>query len=163
MSPISEKRFDIVFEAQARSSGKMRNDISLRFTRTNECYELATDEGAFHGGDGTAPPPLAPFAAALVGCVMTQIRAFATRLRMRVRAVNVQARLHWQAVQQAQEPYVSAPVGFQLDIELETDEPVEAQQRLIDAAKKGCFIEATLARPNIVTHRLRTPHGWRDI
>ena len=38
-----------------------------------ERFELATDEGPFHGGDGTAPPPLALFTAALTGCLMTPL------------------------------------------------------------------------------------------
>ena len=49
----------MVFEGVGRSSGKMRNDISEEWPMMNERFDLATDEGPFHGGDGTAPPPLA--------------------------------------------------------------------------------------------------------
>ena len=38
-----EKRFDVEFEGTGRATGKMRNDISVRFTTTNEEFELATD------------------------------------------------------------------------------------------------------------------------
>lgn len=60
-----EKRFDIIFTGKATSSGKMRNDIAVHFESMDERFDLATDEGPFHGGDGTAPPPLALFTAAL--------------------------------------------------------------------------------------------------
>ena len=69
------KRFDVIFEGKGVASGKMRNDISVQWPAMKERFDLATDEGPFHGGDGTAPPPLALFTAALTGCIMTQIRA----------------------------------------------------------------------------------------
>ena len=36
----SEKRFDILFECSAVSSGKMRNDITVRWPEMNESYEV---------------------------------------------------------------------------------------------------------------------------
>lgn len=50
-----EKRFDVEFEGRGIATGKMRNDISVSFATMGETFELATDEGAFHGGDGSAP------------------------------------------------------------------------------------------------------------
>lgn len=157
-----EKRFDIIFTGKATSAGKMRNDIAVHFESMGERFDLATDEGPFHGGDGTAPPPLALFTAALTGCLMTQIRAFSKRLKIPIRGVEVDARLHWEGRQQGREPYVTAPVGFDLDIALDSDAPVEDQKRLIEAAKKGCFIEQTLAQGLEVGHRLKVGDDWHD-
>lgn len=52
----------------------MRNDIDVSFKTMNVTFKLATDEGAFHGGKGTAPPPLALFTTSLCGWIMTQIK-----------------------------------------------------------------------------------------
>lgn len=156
------KRFDVIFEGVGRSSGKMRNDISVEWPMMKESFELATDEGPFHGGDGTAPPPLALFTAALTGCLMTQIRAFSKRLKIEIRDVEVRARLHWQGEQENNEPYVTNPVGFSLDISLDTPASAQDQHRLLEAAKKGCFLEQTLAKGLIVDHRLRIGDSWED-
>ena len=156
------KRFDVIFEGVGRSSGKMRNDISVEWPMMKESFELATDEGPFHGGDGTAPPPLALFTAALTGCLMTQIRAFAKRLKIDIRDVEVRSRLHWEGEQEGDEPYVTNPVGFGLDVALDTDASPQDQHRLLDAAKKGCFLEQTLAKGLIVDHRLRIGDVWED-
>ena len=156
------KRFDIIFEGVGRSSCKMRNDISVEWPMMKESFELATDEGPFHGGDGTAPPPLALFTAALTGCLMTQIRAFSKRLKIDIRNVEVHARLHWEGEQEGNEPYVTNPVGFDLDVTLDTDAGSEDQHRLLDAAKKGCFLEQTLAKGLIVGHRLSIDGTWED-
>lgn len=152
-----DKRPDIVFVGRARSTGKMRNDIVVGFVTMNEHYHLATDERPFHGGDGTSPPPLALFAAALTGCLMTQIRAFSKRLDVPLRGCEVSARLHWHGVQQGRDPCVSEPVSFSVGLDAgEVD-----QVRLIQAAKTDCFIEQSLAKGVIVGHRLRPGDGWR--
>lgn len=156
------KTFDVIFEGVGRSSGKMRNDISVEWPMMKEKFELATDEGPFHGGDGTAPPPLALFTAALTGCLMTQLRAFAKRMNIPLRDAEVHARLHWQGEQEGDDPYVTRPIGFSLDVALDTDASAEDQHRLLDAAKKGCFIEQTLAQGLIVDHRLKIGENWQD-
>jgi len=81
---MSNKSFSLKFKGDARNTGSMRNDIDVSFESMNEKFKLATDEGAFHGGKGTAPPPLALFTASLCGCVMTQIKAFGKKLKIEV-------------------------------------------------------------------------------
>lgn len=157
-----KKTFDIIFTSTGTSTGKMRNDIKVHFETMDEHFELATDEGPFHGGDGTAPPPLALFIAALTGCIMTQIRAFSKRLRVPVGQVTVNARMHWQGEQIGREPYTTGPVGFDLDIDFDSDASHDDQMRLIEAAKKGCFIETTLMQGLAVGHRLKIDGKWHD-
>ena len=157
-----ETQFDVIFRGEGTASGRMRNDISVEFSTMKESFELATDEGAFHGGEGSAPPPLALFTAALVGCVMTQIRAFSKRLKIPIGQVKVNATLHWEGRQRGREPYVTAPVGFALEIDLDSPAAAEDQLRLLAAAKAGCFIEQTLKQGIEVGHRLKISDAWHD-
>lgn len=154
-------RFDVIFEGVGRASGKMRNDISVDWPAQGESFELATDEGPFHGGDGTAPPPLALFTAALTGCLMTQIRAFSKRLRIPIGDIEVRAKPHWEGSQVGREPYVTHPVGFSLDVDLKSDASEDDQRRLLDAAKRGCFLEQSLAEGVVVGHRLKLGEDWQ--
>jgi len=156
------KTFDVVFEGVGKATGKMRNDISVEWPMMKESFQLATDEGPFHGGDGTAPPPLALFTAALTGCLMTQIRAFSKRLKIPIGDVEVRARLHWTGTQEGNDPYVTAPVGFDLDVDLDSSASEEDMRKLLNAAKKGCFIEQTLAQGLIVGHRLKLGDNWQE-
>ncbi|WP_375589287.1 hypothetical protein ABWH89_20875 [Hoeflea alexandrii] len=59
MPPRAQVRFDCLGQA----TGKMRNELSVHMKLPFEegPFELATDEGSFHGGDASAPPPLALF------------------------------------------------------------------------------------------------------
>lgn len=157
------KTFDVIFEGSGRASGKMRNDISVEWPAMGESFELATDEGPFHGGDGTAPPPLALFTAALTGCLMTQIRAFSKRLKIPVDGLEVRARMHWRGEQIGNDPYVTAPVGFSLDVQIDSPEDHSRLRELLECAKKGCFIEQSLATGVVVSHRLKLGNEWHEL
>lgn len=158
------KTFDVIFACTATNPKGMRTDMSVRMVKPDMMeFELASDEGAFHGGGGTAPPPLAYFAAGLASCLITQLRAFSKRLRIDVGEIKVEAQCHWTGEQSGREPYVTQPQSFTLDISLESEAPLEEQRRLIEAGKKGCFIEQTLCRENTIGHRLKTGDGWVDV
>jgi len=160
---MTEKSFLIEIEATGKSEGKMRNVITSKFARPGaETWEMATDEGAFHGGDSTAPPPLAYFATGLVGCLMTQIRAFSKRLKIPVRGVQTTARIVWKGFQTGNEPYQTEPVSMEIDLDIDSDASLEDLKTLIEAAKRGCFIEQTLVRPNVIAHRFKVGDEWID-
>ena len=162
MADTGKKGFDIVFEGKGTTAGKMRNDVAVHFVTMDESFDLATDEGPFHGGDGTAPPPLALFTAALTGCIMTQIRAFSNRLKVPIGAVKVNARLHWRGEQEGRAPYVASAVGFDLDIDLDSSASHDDQMRLIAAARAGCFIEAALRQGVEVGHKVHIDGEWHE-
>lgn len=153
--------FDIEFATEGRAVGKMRSEVSVtRPGRPGEGWEMATDEGAFHGGDGTAPPPLAYFSTGFTACIMTQIRAFAKRLEVPLDGLTVRGRFAWKGEQVGRQPYTGAPAGFGFDIEIESSAPPEDILRLMECAKNGCFIDQTLSVPNEVAHRVRINGEW---
>jgi uncharacterized OsmC-like protein len=157
---VAASRFEVIFEAEGRNSAKFHNDITVHKRGRDPCsVELPTDEGAYHGGDGTAPYPLAYFASALCACIMTQLRAFSRRLDIPLTTIAVDTRMHWAAQQRGREPYESAPVAFTLDIDLGGDASSEDKKRLIAAAAKGCFVEQSL-KPGVIRHRLKIGDDW---
>ncbi len=157
------KVFDVMFEAEGRNAAKYRNDIAVHMRGAAPVsVDLPTDEGPYHGGDGTAPYPLAYFSSGLTACIMTQLRAFSRRMRIDVTTISVDARMHWQAHQRTEVPYESEAVSFTLDIDLGGSASEADKRRLIDAASKGCFIEVAL-KPGIVRHRLKVGTDWIDV
>ncbi|GAA6200053.1 OsmC family protein [Aquicoccus sp. SU-CL01552] len=148
------------FDCTGRAVGKMRNELDVRMVEPmEEHFELATDEGPFHGGDASAPPPLALFVGGLTGCIMTQIRAFAKRMGVALNDLQVEARVAWDW-EKAGRLYETAPKFFEIDVLIDSDAPLDLQLDLVQAARKGCFIEQTLGRENRITHRLKTAEGW---
>ena len=156
---------EVVFRCRGTAEGKMRNALAVEMEKPwAESYTLATDEGKYLGGEGTAPPPLALFVASLVGCVMTQIRSGAKRMAFPLKDLTVEAVVEWEARQTGNDPYEAMPKGFRLDIDVDSDAPFAEVKELLAAARKSCFIEQTLVRKNTVRHRLRGEDGgWIDL
>ena len=159
---MNNKSFTLKFTGNATNKGSMRNDIDVSFESMNETFKLATDEGAFHGGKGTAPPPLALFTASLCGCIMTQIKAFGKKLKIEVSEIEIDASMEWQGELLEEGPYKASCDGYSLDIDIISEESIERKKELLEAAINGCFIEASL-KPGIVKHRLKDKENWINI
>lgn len=154
------ERAEVAFTCRGTATGKMRNELDVTMVKPfEERFTLASDEGAFHGGEASAPPPLALFVAGLTGCLMTQIRAFAKRLGVTVDDLDVECRVVWDWAK-AGRVYETGPKSFEIDVHLVSPDPVEDQLALIEAAKKGCFIEQTLGCANAIRHRLKVKDGF---
>lgn len=150
----------VTFTCRGEATGKMRNDLAVSMTEPfEEHFTLATDEGPFHGGDASAPPPLALFVGGLTGCIMTQLRAFAKRMGVTIEDLCVETTVRWRWMPK-DKIYETAPQSFDIDIFLTSPNPFEDQVALVTAAKKGCFVEQTLTRANTITHRIRTDQGF---
>ena len=108
---MNNKSFTLKFTGNATNKESMRNDIDVSFESMNETFKLATDEGAFHGGKGTAPPPLALFTASLCGCIMTQIKAFGKKLKIEVNEIEIDASMEWQGEVLEEGPYKASCDG----------------------------------------------------
>jgi len=154
----------VQFDCHGHATGKMRNDLSVTMQQPFKegPFIMATDEGSFHGGDATAPPPLALFVAGLTGCVMTQIRAFAKRLDVTLNGLDVETRVIWDW-QAKGRLYETAPHSFEIDVLIDSDDNQARVIELIETAKRGCFLEQTLGRANTIRHRMKTPGGWIDV
>lgn len=157
-------RAQVQFDCHGQATGKMRNDLTVHMKQPLEegPFELATDEGSFHGGDATAPPPLALFVAGLTGCIMTQIRAFAKRLDVSLNDLSVDTRMVWDWEAKGR-IYETAPHSFEIDVLIDSADAREKVVGLIEAAKKGCFLEQTLGQSNTIRHRMKTPDGWVEV
>ncbi len=157
--------FNVTYELHGQSVGKMRNEVTGRQVEPSiePEFNMASDEAGFHGGDGSAPLPLAYFCTGLITCLMTQIRAFSKRLGIKLEGVDVQATIKWKATSEGRNPYEASPVNFLLDVDMDSDASLEDQTRLLEAAKKGCLIEATLANPIPVNHRIKQGEDFVEV
>ena len=150
----------VTFTCSGQAVGKMRNDLDVRMTEPmEEHFTLATDEGPFHGGDATAPPPLALFVGGLTGCLMTQLRAFAKRMDVVIDDLRVETKVSWQWTPKGR-IYETAPKSFDIVMFIESASDLDRQVALVAAAKKGCFVEQTLAVETTITHRIKTETGF---
>ncbi|MEM7301422.1 MAG: OsmC family protein [Pseudomonadota bacterium] len=154
----------VQFDCHGEATGKMRNELDVFMTQPFEegPFKLASDEGSFHGGEASAPPPLALFVAGLTGCIMTQMRAFSKRMGVSLTDLKVNTRVvwDWEAMGRI---YETAPHSFEIDVDLESDDDHDKVVALIHAAQKGCFLEQTLGQKNTIRHRLKRGDEWVEV
>ena len=126
-------RAQVQFDCHGTAVGKMRNELSVMMTQPFEegPFDMATDEGSFHGGDATAPPPLSLFVAGLTGCIMTQIRAFSKRMGVSLNDLSVDTRVIWDWEAKGR-VYETAPNTFEIDVLIDSDDPREKVVALIE-------------------------------
>jgi len=154
---------EVIFICSGEAVGKMRNELDVKMVEPMlEEFTMATDEGPFHGGDATAPPPLALFVGGLTGCIMTQLRAFAKRMKVQIDDLHVDCKVVWLWTPKDR-IYETAPKSFEIDVTMSSPNSIEEQRALIEAAKKGCFIEQTLGQSNAIRHRLKTSDGYVNL
>lgn len=146
----------VIFEADARAAEGMRNEVEGRClapAREFLPFAMATDEGPFHGGARSAPPPLAYFITGLATCFLTQMRAFAPTLGVVLDDISVRARVEWEAHLEGTAPYTAHGRAVFLDIEIDSASGLDQLRELVGVASRACYVEALLAAP--VRHRLR--------
>lgn len=152
---MSDSIFNVHFSAEGVCVGKLRNEVSLTAHEPFQVQRmLATDEGVFQGGEDTSPTPLEFFLTGLVGCLMTQIRVFAKRLKVEVEDVRVTCRAKWEALPDPVGPYQGRPVGFEIDVDVKSGADPDRVAELVSAARRGCFVEQTLSQANEISHSL---------
>ena len=93
---------------------------------------------------------------------MTQIRAFSKRLKIQIADLNVETKVTWNW-KKVEKIYETSPEKFEMDIYIDSSESLERVKALVQAAKKGCFIEQTLSQKNTINHKLKIEDKWIDL
>ena len=70
--------------------------------------------------------------------------------------------MNWNGEITEEGPYKASCEGYNLDIDIISNEIVVNKIKLLMAAIDGCFIEASL-KPGIVKHRLKDNESWITI
>lgn len=154
----------LIFEADARAGDGMRNEVEGRClapAREFLPFTMATDEGPYHGGARSAPPPLAYFITGLATCFLTQMRAFAPAVGVLLDQIAVRARVEWEAHLDGSGPYTAHGRAIMLDMEIDSPADLGQLRDLVGVASRACYVEAILALP--VRHRLRRGDDWIEM
>lgn len=166
MNTHGTRSSDVTFDVRATASGRLRTEIDLTRRGSGDplaVFHMVTDECRGHGGESSAPPPLAHFAAALVGSLMSHIRRFARTMGIPVNRLTMNATMRWASRRSGDMLHEARPDAISIDIEIDSNASEGDLLRLIDLARQGCFIEQTLAQGVTVHHRLKRPGGWTSL
>jgi uncharacterized OsmC-like protein len=111
-------------------------------------FAFIADEGAYMPGcEGTAPTPLTYFVSGVALCLLSHLTEIAGKRRLKLvdPRVKVTARFHEQG-SALKGDKVGVCDGFDISIQIDSDEPREKILDLMRLARRACFAVDTLSR-----------------
>ncbi len=118
-------------------------------------YEVFADEGAHLGGDNTAPRPLTYFLLSVGFCALTQLHRYSDMLKVNLRNQKVTVRSGFRTDGSVLQGTVQASVvDFEIDFEVESDDPPDRVAHCIRAAEAGCFVMQAVVQPTKVIRKV---------
>ena len=83
-------------------------------------------------------------------------------MKIQVTDLSVETKVTWNW-KKVENIYETSPEKFEMDIYIDSSESIERVKALVEASKKGCFIEQTLSQKNKINHKLKIEDRWLDI
>lgn len=140
-----ERNIEVFAEASTIEGWRKQAIAGQRDTRT---FAIIADEGEYMpGGQGTAPTPLTYFVSGIALCLLSQVSNIAMRKKLEIsnEKVNVVANFlesgsilkgnKWGDCQ-----------NFEIDMQMESEEPEEEIAALMKLAHEMCFVEDALSK-----------------
>lgn len=119
-------------------------------------YEVFADEGPRMGGENSAPRPLTYFLLSVGFCALTQLHRYSEMMKIELRNPKVTVRSGFRTDGSVLRGTVKAStVDFEVDFEVESDDPPEKVSACVRAAESGCFVMQAVMNPTPVRRTLR--------
>ena len=118
--------------------------------------EAFSDEGTAMGGENSAPRPLTYFLMSVGFCTLTQLHRYSEMMRITLRDPKVTVRSGFRTDGSVLAGTVKAStVDFQVEFDLESDDPPEKVAACIQAAENGCFVMQSILNPTEVKRTVK--------
>ena len=124
----------------------------------DECsqYEVFADEGPRMGGENSAPRPLNYFLLSVGFCALTQLHRYSEMMKISLRDPKVTVRSGFRTDGSVLQGTIKAStVDFEVEFEVDSDDPPEKVAACIEAAENGCFVMQAVKNPTEVKRTVR--------
>jgi uncharacterized OsmC-like protein len=131
-----------------------------------ECsqYEVFADEGPRMGGENSAPRPLTYFLLSVGFCALTQLHRYSDMMKLTLKDPKVTVRSGFRTDGSVLRGTVQAStVEFEVEFDVESDDPPDRVAACIRAAENGCFVMQAVKNPTEVKRTVRLNGAEIDI
>jgi len=119
-------------------------------------YEVYADEGPRMGGENSAPRPLTYFLMSVGFCALTQLHRYSDMMKLTLKDPKVTVRSGFRTDGSVLRGTVQAStVDFEVEFDVESDDPPEKIAACIRAAERGCFVMQAVKNPTAVKRTVR--------
>jgi len=139
----SKGKRDIVVTAKASSIEKWRKQVVAGQPETGKEFAFISDEGSYiPGGEGTAPSPLTYFVSGMALCLISHITQVSNKKKLDIKNEKVVVTAHFHeegsVLRGDAEGFCDQ---FEINIAIDSDEPISEIKQLIRLAHRLCFAE----------------------
>ena len=136
------------------AGGLRKQGIIVEPAETSK-FEVFADEGERLGGENTAPRPLTYFLLSVGFCALTQLHRYSDMLKVNLRDQKVTVRSGFRTDGSVLQGTIQAKtVDFEIEFEVESDDPPERVAACIRAAEAGCFVMQAVVQPTPVKRKV---------
>ena len=124
----------------------------------DECshFEVLCDEGPRMGGENSAPRPLTYFLLSVGFCTLTQLHRYSEMMKITLRDPKVTVRSGFRTDGSVlRGTNKASTVDFEVEFDVESDDPPEKVAACIQAAENGCFVMQSILEPTPVQRPVR--------
>lgn len=119
-------------------------------------YEVFADEGPRMGGENSAPRPLTYFLMSVGFCALTQLHRYSDMMKLTLKDPKVTVRSGFRTDGSVLRGTVQAStVDFEVEFDVESDDPPEKIAACIRAAERGCFVVQAIKNPTEIKRTVR--------
>ena len=133
--------------ADASTADKLRKQV-IAGQPGYGSFAFMADEGTYMpGGEGTAPTPLTYFVSGVALCLLSHLTEIAAKRKLELRDPRVQVTAHFHEQGSALKgTKIGECDGFEISIQIDSDEPKEKILELMEDAPRACFAVDALTR-----------------
>lgn len=145
-------RFEVVAETE---EGLKKRGTFVEPEHLGE-FVVYSDEGENLGGGNTAPTPIGYFLLGAGFCTLTQLSRYSKMMKVGIRSARIVVRSSFRTDGSVlKETVKGSTLGFEMDIEVESDDPPERVAALVRNAENGCYVMQAIRNPTEVSRSVR--------
>ena len=106
-------------------------------------WEVFVDEGAPGGGTDEAPSPLGYLSIGVAACLMTHLSGVIQGTQLEIKSIKIEQRVRFHSTYNfadtKPEDTFGYTEGLETNVVIDSDEPTEKLQQLVDLAQQACM------------------------
>ncbi|WP_310620214.1 OsmC family protein [Flexibacterium corallicola] len=137
--------FEVNLAAQASMDGGYVKQGAVQASVPGcSAFEIRCDEGGTIGGTDSAPPPLSYLAAGIAFCFLSHVSIYIKETKLDIKSIKIEQQMRFTAAVYKMKEATDAPPkglcdGVETYVFIESDEPREKIERMMEVCKAACM------------------------
>lgn len=152
------------FEVVAETENGMKKKGTFVRPENLQEFVVYSDEGERTGGTNSAPTPIGYFLLGAGFCTLTQLSRYSEMMKVNISFAKIVVRSRFRTEGSVlRETVKGSTHGFEMDIEVMSDDPPDRVAAVVRNAEEGCYVMQAIKNPTEVTRSVTLNGADLDI